>query len=80
MQRTILFEESDLAKRQVLAINGKGVDKEGFITEKSTGERVLSPAGREVTIHEFAGLRNGSVIVITNDLPSIIEQADYLEI
>jgi len=79
VQKTIIFEDSELAKRQVLAINGKGVDKENFIIENLTGERVLSPTGREVTIHEFAGLRNGSVIVITDDLPSLIEQSDYIE-
>ena len=79
MQRTITFEDNTKAKLLILTINGMGVDKENFIIEHSTGERVLSPSGSEVKLNEFAGLRNGSVIVITNDLPSLIEQSDFIE-
>jgi len=78
MRRTITFDDTDEARLSVLHLNGKTVDKENFIIEKNTGERVLTPAGNEVRLSEFAGLRKGSVIVITNDLPSLIEQAEYI--
>lgn len=78
-QKTIIFEDTEEAKLNILLINGKGVDAEKYIIEKSTGERVLSPQGNEVKLSEFGGLRNGSVIVITNDLPSLIEQSEYIE-
>ena len=79
MQKTILFDDTVYAKKQVLALVGKGVDRDNYIIEAATKERVLSPAGKEVRLSEFAGIRNGSVIVITKDLPAVIEQADYIE-
>lgn len=74
----ITFEES--AKRKVLSFFDKTVDEEGFIVEKNdTTQRVMTPDGREVAFVGFAGIRKGSEIFITSDLPSIIDLVDKLE-
>ena len=74
----ITFEES--AKMEILSFFDKTVDKEGFIVEKNdTTQRVITPEGQEVAFNEFAGIRKGSEIFITSDLPSIIDLLDKLE-
>jgi hypothetical protein len=71
--KTITFDES--AKELVLKVFGKDVDDDGYITEHDTGLRVLNTDGNEVHIKDFAGIRHGSEIFITKDLPSLIEHA-----
>lgn len=70
---TITFEES--AKEIILSIFDKTIDNEGFIIEKITGQRVITPDGEEIRLEEFAGIgRKG--IFIKSDLSSLI---NYLE-
>lgn len=74
---TITFNDS--TKKLVLNIFGKDVDDDGYIVEKETGKRVVTPAGSEVHLREFAGIRKGSEIFITKDLPSLIQYATDIE-
>lgn len=68
--KKVFFDES--SKKVILRIFNKDVDSEGYIVETSTGKRVLAPNGSEVKLSNFAGIRNGSEIFITSDLPSLI--------
>jgi len=69
--KSILFNED--TKLTVLRLFDKNIDGDGFIIEIKTGERVLAPNGSEVKLKHFAGIRKGSEIFITDDLPSLIE-------
>lgn len=77
--KTVTFQNNDEAKEAILSLMGKSVDSEGYIIENKTGERVVSPHNEEVLLADFAGIRPGSEIFITNDLPSLLEQAEYIE-
>lgn len=77
--KTVLFNSSDDAKKVILAILGKTVDEEGFVVEMSTGERVVTQGSEELTLRNFTGVRPGSEVFFTNDLPSLLEQAEYIE-
>lgn len=77
--KTITYNDSKEAKKLVLRLTGKAVDEQGYVIEAKNGRRVLSPAGEEVHLKDFAGIRKGSEIIITKDLPSLLEQADYIE-
>lgn len=78
--KTVTFGNSDYAKREMLNLLGKSVDSEGFIVDNKTGERVVSPTNEEVHLSRFAGIRKGSEIFITNDLPALLEQAEHIEV
>jgi hypothetical protein len=75
--KTIQFDSS--SKETVLKIFDKQVDAEGYIIESATNERVLSPDGFEVTLKDFAGIRKGSELIFTRDLPSLINYAQDLD-
>ena len=77
--KTAIFPNTDDAKLAILQLTGKSVDASGYIIESRSGERVISPAGEDVRLQNFAGIRKGSEIIITDDLPSLLEQADYIE-
>lgn len=75
--KAITFDES--SKTLILKVFGKDVDEQGFIVESLSGIRVLSPDGDEVHIDDFAGIKKGSEIFITKDLPSLLEYANESE-
>lgn len=77
--KTITFEDSKGSKAGVLQLFGKSLDDAGYIIESKSGERVVSPHNEEIHIDDFAGIRPGSEIFLTNDLPSLLEHAEYLE-
>lgn len=77
--KTVVFSDSIDSKLAVLHLTGKSVDQGGYIVEALSGERVVSPSGEDVRLQDFAGIRKGSEIIITNDLPSLLEQAEYIE-
>ncbi len=77
--KTVTYNDSDIARRTILKLTGKEVDTEGYIVESGTGNRVISPSGEEVLFSDFAGIRKGSEIIITKDLPSLLEQSDYID-
>lgn len=72
--KTIVFNEN--THDFVLAIFNKTVDKDGYIVETSTGARALTPNGDEVKREDFAGFAPGSEIVLTKDLPSLLQYAN----
>lgn len=77
--KTITFEASEDAKRVVLSLMGKTVDQDGYVVEALTGVRVLTPHNDELRLENFAGVRPGSEVFITNDLPSLLEQSEYIK-
>jgi hypothetical protein len=77
--KTVTFDNSKESKKAILQLFNKSVDKLGYIIEIKSGERVVSPRNEEIHIDDFAGIRPGSEIFLTNDLPSLMEQAEYLK-
>jgi len=75
MLGTITFEES--AKETILSFFDKTVDNEGFIVEKDTGQRIITPDGEEIRLEEFAGMGKCGIFV-KSDLPSLINSLDKL--
>jgi len=57
----------------------KVIDDNGYVVERKTREKVITPDGEEILGEEFAGIRKGSEIYIKSDLPSIIQLSDQLE-
>ena len=75
----ILFDES--SKTKLLEVMDKAVDSNGLIVEKSNPiQKVKTKEGNNITKEEFAGVRKGSEIFIKNDLNSILDLADLMEI
>lgn len=72
--KTIVFDQNTI--EIVLGIFGKSVDSDGYIIESNTGERVLTPMGDEVKKEDFAGFVPGSEIILTKDLPSLLQYAN----
>ncbi|MFY9228008.1 MAG: hypothetical protein WAO28_01625 [Candidatus Microsaccharimonas sp.] len=75
--KTLAFDEA--SKNVILQLFGKAIDQQGFIFDIKTGVRVLNPEGDEVLARDFAGIRKGSEIFITRDLPSLIQFASDTE-
>lgn len=71
--KTVSFTNTIDSKLAILRLTGKGVDEKDYIIELDTLKRVVSPSGAEVKLDEFAGIRKGSEIIITKDLPSLLE-------
>ena len=76
--KTITFDNNLESKTAILQLFGKSLDDEGFIIETKSGERVVSPQNQEIHVDAFAGIRPGSEIFVTNDLPSLLEQSEHL--
>lgn len=72
--KTLVFNDS--TREFVLSLFDKTVDESGYIIEKSSGERVLTPSGDDVHIDNFAGFTPGSEIILTQDLPSLLQYAN----
>lgn len=72
--KTIVF--SDDVKDFVFEIFGKSVDKDGYIVEKETGSRVITPEGEYVLSKDFAAIMPGSEVFVTNDMPSLLKHAN----
>ncbi len=75
--KTITFDDS--SKHIILQIFGKDIDDQGYIVDSTTHDRVLSPEGEEVLAQDFAGIKKGSEIFITKDLPSLLQFAKDTE-
>jgi len=72
--KTITYNDNTLDL--ILTMFNKSVDKDGYVVESETGKRVLTPNGDEVRKEEFAGFVPGSEIVLTKDLPSLLQYAN----
>ena len=62
---------------QILSGFGKIVDDNGYIFDKKTGKRVLTPDGDEIKLSEFAGIVPGSEVFIKSDIVSLIKYLDW---
>lgn len=69
----ILFNKN--LKEDILKSFNKGVDKEGYIVDRKSKERVLSIDG-VIKYEEFAGVAPGSEMYLKSDIISLIK---YLE-
>lgn len=72
---TITFDK-ELTPNVLNAFN-KGVDKEGYLIEKNTFQRVLTKEGEDVLADEFAGITKGSEIYLKSDIASLISYVEY---
>lgn len=70
----LIFKENTLSL--ILETFGKGINEDGLIIEKATGEPVFTPEGDEIQACNFAGIKKGSEIFIKNDLLSLMNLAD----
>jgi len=77
MTTTITFDKE--SKIDILGYFGKTTDKEGFIIEQKSRERVLTENGEPLTFDDFAGLKHGSLVFLKSDIGSIIDLADSLK-
>ena len=71
---TVKFDKS--ASEKILFYFDKSVDKEGYIVDNKTHERVIAFDGTQVTLTNFGGIMMGSEIFIKSDLDSIIKFID----
>lgn len=63
----------------VLDTFNKKCDKEGYLVDKDTNERVLTPDGIEIKTDKFAGVTRGSEIYIKDDLSSLVKLSKSLQ-
>jgi len=75
MATIITFDES--TKDFVLKSFGKTVDADGYVSDNS--HRALTPRGEEIPVSEFAGVRKGSIVLVKNDITSLIEATKALK-
>lgn len=80
-QPTITFDSS--LKEEMLSCFNKIVDNKGYIIDEHTKKREVATDGKEIKIDEFAGVMKGktegSIVLIRNDLASLIEMSDYFK-
>jgi hypothetical protein len=78
VEKIITFEKE--AKREILDLFGKTLDAEGYIVDKQDpSQKILASDGNYLTLDDFAGIRNGSLIFIRSDINSVIELSDILK-
>ena len=64
------------AKKDILEMLSKSVDKDGYIVEKSNPEqRVLTFDVEEITLDDFGGFQRGSEVFIKNNVVSLMKLA-----
>lgn len=78
MSEEIYMEMSfdETAAEWVLNCFGKEVNDRGFVVDKDTKEKVLTPDGKEIPIEDFAGVvkgDDGSTLFIKDNFASIVE-------
>lgn len=67
----IVFDKG--SKDFVLDAFNKGVDKDGFIIEKSNKTRIQTPEGKEITKDQLSIIEKGSEKFIAGDLTSLMK-------
>lgn len=78
MEKIITFEKE--AKKQILELFGKTLDAEGYIIDiEDSNQRILAADGNYLTIEDFAGIRNGSIVFFRSDINSVVELSDVLK-
>lgn len=71
---TIIFDDD--VKDFIYGVFDKGVDKDGYIIEKDSDSRVITPEGNFVQDGEFAAIVPGSEVFVTNDMPSLLKHVN----
>lgn len=66
----IVFDNS--SKGFILELLNKAVDKEGYIIEKDTGQRVFTFEGEQIKLDKLGGIQKGSEIFIEDNLVSLL--------
>jgi len=74
LTRTISFDDSLVPN--MLEAFGNKVDKEKYLIDKNSRQRVLSLDGDYIHISEFAGITEGSRVYVKSDIPSLIDFVD----
>lgn len=59
-------------KPQILQAFNKKVDKNSYILDENSKERVLTHEGEEIQVKEFGGILKGSLIFVKSDLMSLV--------
>ena len=78
MSLRITFDDS--ARDFVLDAFGKTVSADGFVVEKKcTDNKVVTPRGEEIQESEFAGVREGSIVLLKSNIVSLIEAAEAMK-
>jgi len=77
MSFRITFDSS--ARDFVLGAFGK-ITRDGFVVEGcQPSQKVLTPRGEEIPVHEFAGIRKGSDIVSLIEAARTISERDKVD-
>lgn len=77
MKEVITFEKE--AKKDVLELFGKITDAQGYIVDiEDPTQKILASDGDYLTIEDFAGIRNGSLVFFKSDINSVVELSDIL--
>lgn len=63
-------------KKDLLKSLGYEKDKEGFLVDHITHERILSENGKLTKYSEFAGILKGSTLVLKSDIDSVFSIAE----
>ena len=63
------------SKDWVLSLFKKSVDTDGFIIEKKSRTRVLTPEGDEIKSDDLAIIKKGSEKFIAGDLSSLMKES-----
>lgn len=72
--KTIVFSED--VKDFVFEVFNKVVDKDGYIVEKDTNNKVITPEGDFIQNRDFAAVVPGSEVFVTNDMPSLLKHVN----
>ena len=75
----LVFDKSIATKKLILDSLGKATDREGYIIEKESKQRVLTKDGEEIHIKIFGGILKGSEIFIKDDIFSVMELSDHIK-
>jgi len=67
------------AKRFILDIFDIAIDAEGYLVEKNNPKQRVLSNGEDVREEDFAGVENGSIVILKSDLPSLIDLSDRLK-
>lgn len=67
----VKFERSVIS--QILKVFSKDTDEDGFIVEKNSGEKVLTPQGEPVKQENLGMIANGSEVFVEDNFVSKLQ-------
>ena len=72
----INFSDKDIISPKTLKFLGFSQDKDGYLTDTKTSERILDSDGQYAEVANFGGVTNGSTIIFKNNLVSLVRIFD----